>query len=143
MSDHNKLASELRAATSHLFKRLRRETRVEEDLSMTELATLAHLYNNTAHYPSELAELEKVKTQSMSQILNHLEELQLIEKTPSVADKRKIAIALSTRGREMVDQTRLRRDQWLANAIGANLTPAQIAHLAEAIGILRTLADVK
>ena len=143
MNNDIKLASNLRAVTSHLFKRLRRETRIEEDLSMTELATLANLYHNRANYPSELAALEKVKTQSMSQVLNHLEELRLIERTPSETDKRKTAISLSAHGREMVAKTRLERDEWLANAIETHLTPKQKTIIEEAVAILQTLADIK
>ena len=143
MNDDIKLASELRTVTSHFFKRLKQEMRIEEDLSMTDLATLAHLYRVPADYPSELAAMTKVKTQSMSQVLNHLEELRLIERTPSETDKRKTAISLSVHGREMVAKTRLERDEWLANAIETHLTPDQKAIIEEAVVIMQTLANVK
>jgi len=143
------LASSLRAVTSKLFKRLRKESRLEEvlsdeeDLNLTELGTLAHLFNRGTLYPSELAELEKVKAQSMSQILNKLEKLQFITKTPSEEDRRKVAISLSAHGRELVEKSRYQRDVWLAGTIGASLTAKQKAILEEAVAILDTLADTK
>jgi hypothetical protein len=46
-------------------------------------------------FPSELADINKIKKQSMSQVLNHLEELKLVRRSVSREDKRKMAISLT------------------------------------------------
>jgi len=114
-----------------------------DNLSMTEVTTLSNLYHNASLFPSEMAEMVKVKAQSMSQILNHLEELNLITKTPSAKDKRKISISLSSHGREMVEQTRGERDEWLSNAIEHHLSAAEKKLLEQAVVLLDKLVDFK
>ena len=50
---------------------------------------------------AKLAEMEKVTTQSMSQILRHLAEGGYIERRPSATDRRKVHIAISDAGRQL------------------------------------------
>jgi DNA-binding MarR family transcriptional regulator len=59
--------------------------------------------------PNELAAREKITTQSMSQILNHLAELGYINRRSSKEDKRKSFISLSVKGTSVVEQVVMRK----------------------------------
>ncbi len=69
-------------------------------LSLTESSTLALIYQYSEILPSELAVMEKVTTQSMSQNINKLLELGYIKKTSSKTDKRKVIITSTTSGKK-------------------------------------------
>lgn len=114
-----------------------------DELSITEVTTLSHLYQSGALFPSEMADIVKIKAQSMSQILNRMENLNLIVKTPSVSDKRKISISLSAFGKEKVEQTREERDEWLSGAIEHQLSASEKKLLQEAIVLMDKIAEYK
>lgn len=135
------LSSALRSAISILHKRLRKQMYSLQTHSITELETMGYLYRQTRLLPSELAALTKVKTQSMSQILNKMVEQSLIERTPSTDDKRKTYISLTPTGKKMVEQTRYERDEWLANAITATCTKQEQELLVKALMPLKKLVD--
>jgi DNA-binding MarR family transcriptional regulator len=111
------IAARLRTVLHRLIKLLRRETRNESDLSLTERSTLSSLYQHSELASSELAQLEKVTTQSMSQVINHLFELQYIHKTPSGDDKRKTLLSLTPAGKATVEERRQEKQEWLARAL--------------------------
>ena len=104
--DENEVAASLRVVISRLVKILRSETRGEELLSLTERSTFALVYQSGEILPSELALIEKVTSQSMSQIINKLVGLRLIKKTSSKADKRKVIITITTGGKKYVEAKR-------------------------------------
>src|ERR1035437_9893412 len=99
--DTSELSSSLRSIVSALHKGFRKKMYSANTYSMTEIDTIKHLIRCPVLLPSELAVLAKIKTQSMSQILNKLEEQGVIVRTPSVDDKRKVYISLSPAGRKM------------------------------------------
>jgi DNA-binding MarR family transcriptional regulator len=138
-----KLASALRNATSKMYKRLRKQMHAADSLSITAITTLSYLYQDKIHTPSELADLVKVKAQSMSEVLNHLQFFDLINKTPSVNDKRKTTVSLTVEGEKIVEQTRYERDAWLTNAIDQHLSYSEKKQLAEAIVLIEKLSDCK
>ena len=129
-------ASDLRSAVTRLIKKLRKESPTGLQLSLTERSTMAQLYQNKSMQPSELAANEMITNQSMSQVLNHLFELEYIVRTASETDKRKINISLSAHGEDTLLQFRHERDEWLAAAIAAVCTPEEQAALRVAIGAL-------
>lgn len=131
----------LRSAVSVLHKRLRKQMYSIETLSITEVETVTHLFLRGALLPSELAGLTKIKTQSMSQVLNKMEEKNIIKRTPSKDDRRKILISLTAHGKKIVDQTRYERDEWLANAIKTTLTDKEQKEIKNIINILNKLAS--
>ena len=138
---HLELASELRTVTTRLVKKLRRKSETGEGLSLTERSTIALLDQYKQLLPNELAAMEKITTQSMSQILNHLHELGLIIRTPSETDKRKVIISLSETGKNTLYQVRHERDEWLSEAIAKVLTPEEHFALVKAIAPLTKLVD--
>ena len=129
-------ASDLRSAVTRLIKKLRKESPTGLQLSLTERSTMAQLYQNKSMQPSELAANEMITNQSMSQVLNHLFELEYIVRTASETDKRKVNISLSAHGEHTLLQFRHERDEWLAAAIAAVCTPEEQAALRVAVGAL-------
>ena len=95
MNDNKDLefASELRTAIVRLIKKLRKHSPTGEKLSLTERSTMALLHQHKAMLPSELAAMEMITNQSMSQVLNNLANMEYIIRVPSETDKRKIIIS--------------------------------------------------
>jgi DNA-binding MarR family transcriptional regulator len=135
------VAAKLRTVIHRLVKILRRETHGTGQLSLTERSVMGSLYQHSELPPSELAQLEKVTTQSMSQIINHLYELDLIHKTPSGEDKRKVLLSLTPAGKVYVEDARQRKQEWLAHALQQKVSVAEKDLLMEALKILTKIID--
>jgi len=138
-----KLASDLRVAVSRLIKKLRKESPTGLQLSLTERSTMALLNQHSALLPNELASMEMITNQSMSQVLNHLLQLEYIIRTPSQTDKRKVNISLSLLGKTTLLQLRHERDEWLAKAIIETCSITEREVLKQAATILTKLVDFK
>lgn len=135
------LATELRTVTARLIKKLRKESATAQQLSLTERSSMGLLMQHKALLPSELASMEKITNQSMSQILNHLFELGYISRTASDTDKRKVLISLTESGEKTLLKVRAERDQWLEKAINQTCTKEEIELLNKAIAPLTKLVD--
>lgn len=134
------LASALSTVVTRLVKKLRKESATGQQLSLTERTTLAMLISG-GMLPSELAAAEKITNQSMSQILSHLLELGLIDRTASETDKRKVLISLTAAGHEMIKQVKSEKNEWLSAAIEATCTNEEQELLRKAVGPLSRIID--
>ncbi len=139
---HFELASALRSVVSDLHKRLRKQVYSAGGFSITEQTTISYLSRMGPLSPSELADINKIKKQSMSQVLNKLEADKLIRRVPSKADKRKVAISLTATGVKMIEQSRYERDEWLARAIRDVVPEKEFRVLAAAIPLLEKITHV-
>jgi DNA-binding MarR family transcriptional regulator len=135
------LASDLRTVVARLIKKLRKQSVTGQLLSLTERSTMALLYQHKQLLPSELASMEKITNQSMSQILRHLLELGFISRTASGTDKRKVIISLTEKGEKILLRVRGERDVWLAKAIKETCNEEEEDLLKRAIGPLTKLVD--
>ena len=135
--------SDLRTVVTRLIKKLRKEHITGQQFSLTERSTLGLLLQHGGLLPSELAAMEKITNQSMSQILNHLLEEGLIIRTNSETDKRKVIISLSEKGEQFILKMRSEKDEWLAEAINASCTAQEQEILKQAIGPLTKIVDFK
>src|SRR6476659_9974796 len=99
----DEIAAALRTVVTRLIKKLRKQSATAQQLSLTMRSTIAMLYQ-TEMLPSKLAAAEKIANQSMSQILNHLQQLGLINRKISATDKRKVLVTLSAKGEEFLLQ---------------------------------------
>lgn len=135
------VATGLRTSIQRLVKLLRKHTRNTEMLSLTERATLGSLYQHGRLLPTELAQLEKVTTQSMSQVVSHLFELGFIMKTPSSEDKRKVYLSLTGEGRSWLERARHEKQEWLAQVLHEKTNDKEKEILAAAVEIMGRLAD--
>ena len=138
--DNEHLAAELRTVITRLVKKLRKKSEVGSQLSLTQRSTLAMLYQSEM-LPSELAAHEKITNQSMSQVLNHLDDLGLINRKPSETDKRKVVVSISEKGVSLLLQMREERNHWLARAIAETCFPPEQEAMLKAIGPLTKILD--
>ncbi|MDR3679273.1 MAG: MarR family transcriptional regulator [Flavipsychrobacter sp.] len=144
MSQHvkdNHLASDLRIVIMRLVKKIRNQGATSGMLSQTERSTIVSLDQHKQLLPSELAAMEKITTQSMSQVLNHLDELGFITRTASETDKRKTIISLSQAGQDILIKVRNDRDEWLNKALAQTCNAAEMEALRQAIALLTKLVD--
>jgi DNA-binding MarR family transcriptional regulator len=141
VQNNRKLASDLRTVITRLIKKLRNKSAASEKLSLTERSTIALLDQHKELLPSELAAMEKITTQSMSQILNHLLELGYIIRRVSATDKRKVIISLSKTGQDILYKMRNERDEWLNKALNTACTAKEQEMLRRAIMPLTRLVD--
>lgn len=139
--DTLQLATDLRTVTTRLIKKMRTKTPVGYELSLTERSTIFLLHQHHTLLPSELAAMEKVTTQSMSQILNHLNELGLIKRTPSKTDGRKSMISLSPKGEKIVDTVRNEKDEWLHKALLQTCNDKELRSINKVLMSLSKLVD--
>ena len=110
-------------------------------LSLTERSTLGLLDQHGELLPNELATMEKITNQSMSQILNHLTDLGYINRRISKDDKRKSIISLSGKGAAVLKQVRNEKDSWMYQAINKSCSAEEIEILKKAIIPLTRLVD--
>lgn len=135
------IAGNLRTVLHRVIKILRRETRNDAELSLTERSTLGMLYNHGELLPSDIAKMEKVSTQSVSQVVNHLFELNYIYKNASTADKRKVLLSLTAAGKAYVEQLRKDKQEWLAHALHERVSLEEKAQIVAALKVLAKLVD--
>jgi len=137
------LATALRISVSRLARRIRAERLakgLEPGLSDTQLAALASLERHSAMTPGELADHEKVQPPSMTRVIAALEELGLVMRAPHATDRRQVVLTVTARGREVVQQSRKLREEWLAQRL-RELTPQERAALRAAAPILEKLSQ--
>ena len=134
-------ATDLRTVITRLVKKLRKKSVTGQQFSLTERSTLSLLLQHGQLLPSELAAMEKITNQSMSQILNHFLEDGLIIRTASETDKRKVIISLTEQGKQIITQVLSERDEWLSAAIKKTLNTEEIELISKAIGPMTKLVD--
>ena len=135
------IAASLRITLNRIVKVMRRETRNDGQLSLTERSTLGLLYPDVQLAPTDIARTERVTAQSISQVVNHLVELNFVARTPSADDGRKTLLSLTDAGRARVEQARQEKQEWLAKALHERVSKAEKDLLVDALLILTKLVD--
>ncbi|XZF12408.1 MarR family winged helix-turn-helix transcriptional regulator [Chitinophagaceae bacterium MMS25-I14] len=135
------LASDLRTIVGRLMKKMRNKSSVQGILSLTERSVIGLLSQYNELTPGELASMEKITTQSMSQILSHLSELGFINRIASETDKRKAIISLSESGHAILNKVRNERDEWLYQALQETCSEKERETLGKAAVLLARLVD--
>jgi DNA-binding MarR family transcriptional regulator len=135
-------ASDLRTVITRLVKKLRKKSVTGQQLSLTERSTLSLLLSSeNGMLPSELASLEKITNQSMSQILSGFLEKGYIIRTNSETDKRKVIISITEKGKAIILQVLSERDEWLNEALRETCTEDERELIKKALGPLTKLVD--
>lgn len=142
LPDDATLPADLQAVLTRLYKKLKTQSPIHEKLSMTERGVIKLLNDHAEMLPSQLAKMEQVSTQSMSQILSHLSEIGYVTRRPFETDKRKVMIALSEGGRAMIGTIRGELNTWLSKAIRDTCSAEDQVVLRQAIGPLTRLLNV-
>lgn len=135
------LAESLRWGVSRLASRLRAE-QPGSGRALTRLAAsvLANLRHSGALTPSELAAIEGMQVQSLTRVLNELEEQGRIRRSRSEVDARRQNIAITDAGRDALEEHVRDGNRWLAEALGQTLSPAERGVLRIAAGLLEQVA---
>jgi DNA-binding MarR family transcriptional regulator len=134
------MASDLRVVLGQLIRRLRAEHRAG-GFSITHGAVLGRLDREGPQSVSDLAVAERVRPQSMAQTVGDLEADGLVERRPDPGDRRRALVSLTRAGRETLRLDRRHREGWLAEAMASELTAEEQAVVAEAVDLLRRLAE--
>jgi DNA-binding MarR family transcriptional regulator len=124
--------------------RLARRLRVQRPAGMpspTRLAMLEFLERHGESTPGELAAAHNVRPQSVTRILSDLEENGLIERKPSVQDRRSVVLRITELGADTLAAQRRHGEDWLAEVMTKVLTGAEIEILAVAGELMNRLAD--
>jgi DNA-binding MarR family transcriptional regulator len=129
-------ASELRLVLGQLVRRLR----AEYAFPVAQASVLSRLDREGPQTTSALAATERVRPQSMAQTLADLEAEALVSRRPDPEDRRQVLIELTARGSERVAESRGRREDWLAAAIAAELSPEEQQALLSTVPLLQRLS---
>lgn len=131
------MASDLRVVLGQLVRRLRAEHR----FPLSHGSVLGRLDREGEQSVSDLAAKERVRPQSMAQTVADLERDGYVERRADPGDRRRALVGLTAGGRRTLAEDRRQREGWLAEALEAKLSPDEQAVIAEAVEILRRLAD--
>ena len=134
-------AMELRSVVGRLYKKIRKDALKDSNFSLTEISTLSLLSKQGDMLPSELALAENITSQSMSTILNRLQEAGYISRIISKEDKRKVIIRISVSGNKQINQIREQLTETLASAIDEKFSKEEKKQLKKSIELLNRLAD--
>lgn len=112
----DELASELAVAVMRLARRLRAES-PNDELTPTQLATMATLDRLGAQRVGDLAQRERVKAPSMTRTVARLHEAGYVERATDPADARLVIVGLTDRGRKILAVHRSARRAWLNSRV--------------------------
>jgi DNA-binding MarR family transcriptional regulator len=78
----------------------------------------------------------------MGATISVLEAAGLVSRSPDPTDGRQTILSLTAACREMIRATRAAKEDWLFRTIQTKLSPAEQEKLAEALELLKRLADL-
>jgi DNA-binding MarR family transcriptional regulator len=139
MPSASALAGDLRIAIGRASRRIRAE-RGAAGLTDPQFTVLAWLTKDGPMSPGQLAERERIQPPSMTRTVNGLAELGLVAKGEHPTDGRQVVVSLTDAGVAEVQETRRRRDAWLAGRLGT-LTSDERTLLVDAAELLRRIAS--
>ena len=130
---------DLRIAIGQAGRRIRAE-RGGAGLADPQYTVLLWLNKRGPLTPGQLADLERVQPPSMTRTVNCLADLGLVAKNPHPTDGRQVVVSLTETGEAEVEETRRRRNTWLAAQLDA-MTPDERRVLTDAAELLRRIAQ--
>lgn len=128
-------ANRLRAVIRTFNRRAQADTG-EGSPTRSQQAVLAWLEDRGPLSASELAALERIRPQSMSQTVDALAGRGWITRGAHPKDRRQVLLSLTEEGRAAVHKGRQTRQAWLTDALDDRLTPKELDTLVAAIGLL-------
>lgn len=137
-TDAAPLAGELRVVLGRLIRRLR----AEHGFSLAQGAVLGRLDREGPQSVSDLAAKERMRPQSMAQTVADLEAERFVRREPDPDDRRRALASLTDAGRELLADSRQRREGWLERAI-EELPASDRETVERAVVLLAHLADTE
>jgi DNA-binding MarR family transcriptional regulator len=135
-AEKDELTSDLRIACMVIARRVRFESTSE--VAPHQYSVLLRLKDGP-RTPREVADIERVSAPSMSRTVASLVDLGLVERSDDPEDGRQVILSLTDAGRQVIRETRRRRDQWLAVRL-EKLDDDERALLREATALLEKVA---
>jgi DNA-binding MarR family transcriptional regulator len=130
------LPARLRLAVMRLARRLRQQAEAGATPSMlSALSTVERLGPVTL---TELAQLERVQPPSITKVVARLEEEGLVKRSTDLKDRRVARIALTAKGKRLIEQNRSRKNAYLARAM-SDLSTEDVNVLIKALDVLDRL----
>ena len=130
---------ELMLSIGQLVRRLRAETN-EDELTLSQAATMGRLDRAGLATTADLARAEAVKPQSMSATLTSLEEAGLVQRRPHPTDGRQVLFGLTDQGVEARRQRTVAKRVWLLAAM-SKLDPTEQQTLISAAALIKRLGE--
>lgn len=138
--DDDAAVNALRSAVMRLSRRLKHQ-RVDESLSPTEMSVLGTLARCGSATPGELARKEHVQPPSMTRIVALLESKGLVRLEGHPEDRRQKVVSQTERAEAMLEESRRKRNAWLAELAG-ELSEEDWEALRAAAPVLEKLAHL-
>lgn len=113
--DQESLASGLRLDIMRLARRLRQES--VGQITVSQHSALATVYAKGPLSLGEMAALEQIAPPSMTRIAARLEDVGLVERQIDPTDRRVARLAITPKGARLLEETRTRRDLYLARCL--------------------------
>jgi DNA-binding MarR family transcriptional regulator len=140
--DPGRTAVALSTALSRLRSRLRLEGGTfETGLTITQLSALQRVIDNGPVAGAALAQAEHIRPQSMWEIIAVLSKEGLVERRRDPSDGRKLLVAATRKGEQLIDQVLTSREAWLTRALSGLIDEREHRMLDEAVGLLNRLAE--
>jgi DNA-binding MarR family transcriptional regulator len=136
----DELAAALRVSIGLLVRRLR-QTRAEDELTLSESSALARLDRDGPTTAGALAKLEQITPQSMGATLGALEARALVQRAGDPQDGRRVVLSVTDRGRQLLRSRRHARTEALARALATGFTRTELQQLLAAAPLLERLAQ--
>lgn len=134
------MADTLYDGVSLLARRLH-QSPAPGELSIPERSALARLDRQGPSATADLARTEQITPQAMANTLASLEKRGLVRRRPDPMDRRRAVVSLTEAGEQALRHKRDARGRQLAAALSEHFTPAELDGLAEAVPLIRRLAD--
>jgi len=134
------VAASLRSTVTRLIRQLRKQN-ILSDFSNAELLTMGLLDQHGKLLPSELAEMERISAQAISQILNRLAEAGCVDRVPDETDRRKLVISLTEKGKQHLYETRRIKEEWLVKAMDHLFSAEELVLIEAFLPLLQRLAE--
>jgi DNA-binding MarR family transcriptional regulator len=134
------LAVELRVLFGHLSRRIREQAHAG-DLTGSQKSALLRLERDGPATVTALARAEGVRPQSMGATVSSLEAAGLVSSSSDPTDGRRTILSITAACREWISASRAAREDWLFRAIQTKLAPGELEELADAIELLKRLAE--
>jgi len=135
-------AQDLRVAIGRVARRLRQlyATERESAASFIELGILVRLAREGPTSPTTLATGEGVTSQAIAGVVRELERRALVERTGGQTDRRRVAVAITDAGRELLKSRENAVVDAMVRALADEYTPAERRQLESAVPLLNRLA---
>ncbi len=134
------LATDLRALVGKLKRRLREQADAG-DLTPSQVSALVRLELEGPQTVSALARSEGVRPQSMGATVSALQAADLVMGMADPADRRQTLLSVTPACRNWIRAGRDARQDWLTRVIDRELSPAERERLADALALLRRVAE--